>query len=290
MEIVAGILSVLVAAVVASSALNSRKLTRAVWVRRLVLLVGFSGALIAGGVIWFGLIPGTPLDEGTLATAGDALTLSEGEAGRLSITLKPPEGDARSHGVVNVQLHVRGEAGKRVNQTRFQIGDTKARADDEKAPAEEFLATNVRIPRVGADARVELASMSPPDRGKVEVAYYPDLIPLPLLVWVLFGLAALAGAFEGAAASSYRRSFFTVSLAGAATLAWLLQDGMAPDKGIWDVAIRVGYALASGAIAGTLGPPLLGFLLPSLPGEEDAEGASPPAAGSSTEGSDEEPA
>lgn len=263
--VLAGFVGVLVAV----SAANSAQLTSVVGVRRAVIALGLVAGATAAATLWQTLAPGDPAVEGDLKAEGDALTLGAVERGLLYVEIVPGEGSSAAGAVLDVQLLIAGADARQTAKTRFQIGDSKVSADDDGSSARaEHLASNVVLDPTGADTTVTLAGLSRAGRAVVRVAYQPHTLPVRALCFALIVFAVLACLYEGAAPTTYQRSFFTVCTAGAAGMCWLLQDGLTATDGFWTLTTFIGYGVVIGAVAGSLGPMITGAVLPTLPGVE----------------------
>ena len=135
---------------------------------------------------------------------------------------------------------------------------------------------NHSVRSVADGARFRLSQLGGDGTVYVHATYRPARFPFlwVFLVFCIFGLFAIA--YEGAAPLRSQRSFLSVTFITAAWFIWLCEGGMSIDDSIGTIWMRFAYAMAIGAVLGSLLPVMAGWMLPELEppareSEEDVE-------------------
>lgn len=261
MWITLSILAVVATLMIGLTANSSAQLVESALLRRLVLAGAALSVVLANALLFELLIPAPPQKEGVLEKSGDTVPLGEVSGGLLSIECRAKEGVEKKGETLDVNLFVKGASDKHKEQTAFQFGPKISLSEDDR---DENLAKNIRLGDLGADATLQLISISPQDKAVVHVAYHPSRFPVRP-AFILFAiLALLAGAFEGAAPSGYRRTLLTAALFVTGTFLWMLEPGLTAEDNAWSIWIRIAYATGAGAVGGTVLPMLTSTVLPTL--------------------------
>ena len=276
MFVTAIIFTVVAAALVVASGLQTSALAANPWLRRLAVLGSLLAAILGGALIFEFISPAAPSGEGKLYKDGDVVALNQTADGILSVECQMFEGVNKPGLALKVRMDVAGDGGQESHQATFQLGDSPEGGDNPKV---SNMGKNIPMKGLGQNTKLTLTKISDDKYVSVHVSYRPSRFPTDAALIALFVLVLLAAAFEGAAPSGWRRTFLTVSVAMVASFAWLLENGLTADDSGWTIWIRLAYAVAMGAVIGTLLPAIVGKFLPEF--------KSPPREGVASESNEE---
>ncbi|MFT5430197.1 MAG: hypothetical protein ACI9OJ_000870 [Myxococcota bacterium] len=249
--------------------LNATGLTSSKPFKGLLFSIALLTGLVACPVLWFSLNPGEPAVSIDLSAPGQQLVLGDSGPGVLRVSGKPVEGSTAKKGTIIVaKLQAAGGDSNDQLVAQFQLGSLNADAAEDGIAMEENLAANLPVGVLGSGATLTLSNLAPPGVVTLTVDYFPQRLPLQIMLYALIGLTLLAALFEGAGDSRYLRSFLTAVVAGVTGLTWILRDGLTANEGMMSLALRVGYAIGIAALVGTILPMITGVFMPKLPQED----------------------
>lgn len=258
------LLATVAVVLVVMNGLNSSKLVRNSGVRWLVIVSAVIGAALSAAIIFETVWPAAALVEEDLRASGDGVALGHINGGVLYIECTANKGVARKGSELQVRMVAKGQDGLQKIISSFFLGDSL----DEKEPKAENLAANVPLESLGADTQLKLTLVSPKDQVVIHVAYRPQRFPVRIALLILLVFTVLAGAYEGALPSSWRRTFLTASVSSVTIFGSLVESGFTVEDSVWTLWIRLAASVAGGAIIGTLLPAITGSVLPELEGTE----------------------
>ncbi len=262
-------LSLVLAAVIFGSALQSSNDAHSSWARWAVVAGGLAAAGLCVAVIWECLVPGSPIAEGILAGPKDQLELGAAQGGVIKLLAEPLPGVETEGTSVIANVMVVSESGTQRQRFEFRLGDKTPKADD-TAPALDQRTANLILEATDVSAVARLERLEPKGIATLKVSYYGRSVPFRLAAIVLTLLAALAALYEAVVPSTHRRSFLTVSWSAAATLVWMVLDGVTGESPFMVLLGRLVWASVAGMVIGTLGPLLVRKLLPRSKRSDDS--------------------
>jgi hypothetical protein len=222
-----------------------------------IRLVGVGSAFGAAFLLWSALLPGEATLVHTFDGIGDEVSLPSSGPGSVLIQALLPEEEETPGKAVIVEVIAPGENEQEPMDVTFVLVDESVEYEQDEPGAKARLQHSSGVADLGADPRLKLKDLRPPDVVQIEVSWFPRLVDAEALAWLLIILACLGALLEAAVPNGSARTFLTVTMAMAAFLGWSIQDGLVPDGALLAAFVAMVWAFVKGAVVGSLVP---GFL------------------------------
>ncbi len=274
-QILSWLLVVVVFAVFAYSAHWTGGLTQGIKAFA-IRLVGVSSALVAALLLWSALLPGEASLVYVFDGIGDDVSLPSSGPGSVLIQAMLPEEEETPGKAVIVEVIAPGENEQEPMDVTFVLVDESVEYEQDEPGEKARLQHTVGVADLGADPRLKLKDLRPPDIVEIEVSWFPRLVDGETLAWILIVLAALGALLEAVVPNGSARTFLTVTMAMAAFLGWSIKDGLVPQGALLAAFVALVWSFVKGAVVGSLVPGFLArFISPAEPSavDEDEDGA-----------------